>query len=75
MLPTRGYAAMAACAPLQPFLLERRDVGAHDILLTISHCGICHPDIHMTRNEWASRFSPWCPAMKSSAPLVKSDLR
>ena len=61
MLPTRGYAAMAARAPLQPFLFERRDVGAHDVLIKISHCGICHSDIHMTRNEWGESIYPMVP--------------
>ncbi len=61
MLPTRGYAAMAARAPLQPFFFERRDVGAHDVLIKISHCGICHSDIHMTRNEWGESIYPMVP--------------
>ena len=49
MLPTKGYAALTAKATLQPFSFERRDVGPHDVLITITHCGICHSDIHQVR--------------------------
>ena len=51
MLPTNGYAAMTAKAALQPFSFTRRDVGPHDLLIAITHCGICHSDIHQARDE------------------------
>ena len=43
---------MTAKTTLQPFSFERREVGPHDVLITITHCGICHSDIHQARNEW-----------------------
>lgn len=46
MLSTKGYAALAAGAALRPFSFDRHDVGASDVLIAISHCGICHTDIH-----------------------------
>jgi len=49
MLPTEGYAALSAKEALQPFSFERRDVGAHDVLIKITNCGICHSDIHQAR--------------------------
>jgi uncharacterized zinc-type alcohol dehydrogenase-like protein len=49
---TKGYAAPAAGAPLAPFSFERRELRAHDILIDIQYCGICHSDIHQARNEW-----------------------
>lgn len=61
MLPTKGYAAIAATEKLQPFSFERRDVGPHDVLITISHCGICHSDIHQTRDEWGISLFPMVP--------------
>jgi uncharacterized zinc-type alcohol dehydrogenase-like protein len=61
MLPTNGYAAMTAKAALQPFTFERRDVGPHDVLLKITHCGICHSDIHQARNEWGGSIYPMVP--------------
>ena len=61
MIPTKGYAAMAAKAPLEPFSFERRAVGPHDVLIAISHCGICHSDIHQARNEWGGSLFPMVP--------------
>lgn len=61
MLSTSGYAAMVAAAALQPFSFERRDVGAHDVLIKITHCGICHSDIHQARNEWGISLFPMVP--------------
>ena len=61
MLTTKGYAARVAKEKLQPFLFERRDVGPHDILITISHCGICHSDIHQARDEWGISLFPMVP--------------
>ena len=61
MLVTQGYAARAAKEKLQPFSFERRDIGPHDILITISHCGICHSDIHQARDEWGISLFPMVP--------------
>ena len=61
MLSTNGYAALAAKAPLQPYSFERRDPGPHDILIKISHCGICHSDIHQARDEWGGSIFPMVP--------------
>ncbi|MCP9446180.1 MAG: NAD(P)-dependent alcohol dehydrogenase [Nitrospira sp.] len=61
MLPTKGYAALTAKAPLQPYSFERRAVGEHDVLIEISHCGICHSDIHQARDEWGGSLFPMVP--------------
>jgi alcohol dehydrogenase (NADP+) len=61
MPPTKGYAAMTAKTTLQPFTFERRDVGPHDVLITITHCGICHSDIHQARDEWGGSIFPMVP--------------
>lgn len=43
MLSAKGYAALTAGAALQPFVLERRNLEPQDVLIAISHCGICIP--------------------------------
>ncbi len=52
MQTTRAYAAQSAKAPLAPFSLERREPRAHDVLIDILYCGVCHSDIHQARDEW-----------------------
>ena len=61
MLPTQAYAAPAASVPLAPFAFERRDVGAHDVLLDILFCGVCHSDLHQVRDEWGAGVFPMVP--------------
>jgi uncharacterized zinc-type alcohol dehydrogenase-like protein len=61
MLSTHGYAAITAKATLQPFEFARRDVGHHDVLIAITHCGICHSDIHQARDEWGGSIFPMVP--------------
>jgi len=52
MINAKGYAALSPKAPLTPYTFERRDPKAHDVVIDIKFCGICHSDIHMTRDEW-----------------------
>src|SRR6266850_164540 len=71
MLSTRGYAAMTAKAALQSFSFERREVGPHDVLITITHCGICHGDIHQARNEWGGSIFPMVPGHEIIGRIAK----
>src|SRR5690606_30775708 len=58
---TKAYAAQNATAPLAPFTLERRSLGAHDVQIEILYCGVCHSDIHTARNEWGGTRYPVVP--------------
>jgi uncharacterized zinc-type alcohol dehydrogenase-like protein len=59
MIMTKAYAAMNTKSPLVPYTFERRDPKANDVVIDIKFCGICHSDIHMTRDEWG--FAPPFP--------------
>lgn len=61
MIKTKGYATESANATLAPFSFERREVGAHDVLIQILFCGVCHSDIHQARNEWGNSIYPMVP--------------
>ncbi|MGY4858198.1 NAD(P)-dependent alcohol dehydrogenase [Cryobacterium sp. AP23] len=52
MLTVNAYAAPSATAPLIKTTIERRDVGAKDVLIEIKYSGVCHSDIHTVRGEW-----------------------
>ena len=58
---TKSYAVPTAGAPLEPMEIERRDVGAHDVLIDIKFSGICHSDIHQGREEWGQAIFPMVP--------------
>ena len=56
-----AYAAPAAGRPLAPTTIERRDVGANDVLIEIEYAGICHSDIHTVNGDWGPQPFPVVP--------------
>lgn len=60
-MKTRGYAALSAKAPLQPYEFERRELGSHDVALDIAYAGICHSDIHQVAEDWGPSIFPMVP--------------
>ncbi len=61
MFKTTGYAAHAHNTQLVPFNFERRTPFAHDVQIDILYCGVCHSDIHQTRDEWGNATFPMVP--------------
>lgn len=61
MIAAKGYAAQSAESPLAPWQFERREIGTHDVQIEILYCGVCHTDIHLTRNEWFPGIFPMVP--------------
>lgn len=57
----KGYAATASKAPLQPYSFERREPREYDVAMDIKYCGICHTDIHQSRDEWGAAMFPMVP--------------
>jgi len=57
----KGYAATDASKPLAPFIFERREPTDEDVVISIKYCGVCHSDIHQTRNEWGNSKFPMVP--------------
>lgn len=60
-MKSRGYAALSAGATLESYEFDRRNVGAHDVELSISYAGICHSDIHQVAEEWGPALFPMVP--------------
>lgn len=52
MIKAKGLAAIKPKETLVPFEFERREPKDQDVVIDIKFCGICHSDIHMTRDEW-----------------------
>jgi uncharacterized zinc-type alcohol dehydrogenase-like protein len=47
-----AYGVAAAGQSLDAVMIERRDVGPHDVRLDILFCGICHSDIHVATGDF-----------------------
>jgi uncharacterized zinc-type alcohol dehydrogenase-like protein len=51
-MPTKAYAAISATSPLAPHSITRREPLPSDVQIDILYCGVCHSDLHQTRDEW-----------------------
>ena len=67
----RAYAAQNATTPLAPFVIRRREVGAHDVHIEILYCGVCHSDLHTARNEWHGTTYPCVPGHEIVGRVMK----
>ncbi|MGH8078843.1 MAG: NAD(P)-dependent alcohol dehydrogenase, partial [Lysobacter sp.] len=61
MLKTPAYAAADGKSPLAPAVIERRAPRAHEVLIDILYCGVCHSDLHQARDEWGGSIFPMVP--------------
>eukprot|EP01039_Chlorochromonas_danica_P005414 gene5414-5955_t len=50
------YWAPSPTEALVPATISRRTPGPHDVSIKILYAGICHSDIHMTRDEWKDNW-------------------
>ena len=59
--PTKAYATHSPTTPLGPHRIERRDPQSTDVEIDILFCGVCHSDLHFSRNEWGGSNYPVVP--------------
>ena len=57
----RGLAAHAAGAQLLTYKYQVGEIGPHEVEVRISHCGVCHSDIHLIDNDWGMSKYPFIP--------------
>ncbi|MGE4432186.1 MAG: NAD(P)-dependent alcohol dehydrogenase [Sphingobium sp.] len=60
-MKTIGYAAQSEQSGLAPFHFERRALRSNDVAMEILYCGVCHSDLHTTRNDWEGAVYPAVP--------------
>ena len=58
---TSSFAAQSATSPLAPYEITRREVGPTDVQIDIEYCGVCHTDIHQSKNDWGASNYPVVP--------------
>ncbi len=61
MAEIQGWAAHAAGAELSAFKYKVEELGANDVEVKISHCGVCHSDVHLIDNDWSISKYPFIP--------------
>ena len=57
----KGFATKAVGQPLEPFTYKQPRIDAHDILVSVTHCGLCHTDIQAIDNYYGITTFPFVP--------------
>jgi uncharacterized zinc-type alcohol dehydrogenase-like protein len=61
MSEIRGFATHAAGAQLLAYKYSVGELGPHEVEVKISHCGVCHSDLHLIDNDWGMSKYPFIP--------------
>ncbi len=59
--PTRAWGVTQTAGKFAPMTIQRRALGADDVLLDILYAGICHSDVHTARGDWGVPGLPCVP--------------
>jgi len=60
-MPINAYAANKKGAQLEPYAYEPGALGNNDVEVRVTHCGICHSDVHLIDNDWGLSSYPLVP--------------
>ena len=61
MSQIQGLAAHAAGAELLSFKYDPGELGPREVEVAITHCGVCHSDLHLIANDWGISQYPFIP--------------
>jgi uncharacterized zinc-type alcohol dehydrogenase-like protein len=61
MSEIKGLAVHAAGAELLPYRYTVGELGPNEVEVKISHCGVCHSDVHLIDNDWGISKYPFIP--------------
>jgi uncharacterized zinc-type alcohol dehydrogenase-like protein len=61
MAQFQGLAAHAAGAELLNFRYDPGTLGSQEVEIAITHCGVCHSDVHLISNDWGISHYPFIP--------------
>ena len=60
-MTVKCFAAKGPREVLVPFSYELGALGPHEVLISVSHCGICRSDVHLIDNDWGISQYPLVP--------------
>lgn len=67
-----AYAAMGAGQRLQPYGYTPKKLGPMDVEIGVTHCGICHTDLHLINNDFGLSAYPLVPGHEIVGVVVKT---
>ena len=56
-----AFAAMKAGGPLEPWNFESIALGSDEVDIDVTHCGVCHTDLHLMNNDFGITTYPFVP--------------
>lgn len=70
MSDIHGLAVHAAGAQLLAYKYEPGEIKADEVEVKISHCGVCHSDVHLIDNDWGISKYPFIPGHEIVGSVV-----
>lgn len=67
----QGYAALQPGKILEPFTYTAKELAPFEILIEITHSGLCHTDLYMMENSWKRSTYPLLPGHEIVGRVVK----
>jgi len=61
MADINAYAARESGGTLEPFTYDPGPIGAEEVEIRVTACGLCHSDISMINNDWRASQYPLVP--------------
>lgn len=69
-IKARGFAAQHSFTRLKPITFERDTPKANEVHIAVTHCGVCHSDIHQVKNHWLNTVYPCMPGHEVVGKVV-----
>jgi alcohol/geraniol dehydrogenase (NADP+) len=66
----KAYAATKPGGSLEPFTFNPGPLGAEEVEIKVSHCGLCHSDLSMLDNDWGMTKYPFVPGHEVTGTVV-----
>lgn len=72
-----GLAVHAAGAHLLPFKYDAGELKPNEVAIRITHCGVCHSDVHLIDNDWGISKYPFIPGHEivGTVTAIGADVR
>jgi alcohol/geraniol dehydrogenase (NADP+) len=70
MSEIHGLAVHAAGAQLLPYKYDPGELKGNEVEVKISHCGVCHSDVHLIDNDWGLSKYPFIPGHEIVGSVV-----
>lgn len=67
----KAYAAFEPGGELKPFEYDPGPLGHDEVEIDVEHCGICHSDLSMLKNDWGMTQYPFVPGHEVVGKIAK----